>query len=119
MSINNSYYTGYVTLLAGRAIYGYIGLVDGTGSFAMFYSPRGIAISTTGDLYVADCNNNFIRKISTTGIFGDIIATFISMLLLFLSSLSIKLRRSSYKEGCLIPLIGRYCHEGGWWWYWS
>ncbi len=38
---------------------------DGTGSDAQFWAPRGIAIDSEGTLYVADSNNNTIRKITT------------------------------------------------------
>ncbi len=52
--------TGMVTTLAGSA--GVPGSADGTGTAAKFYLPEGI--TTDGkNLYVADRNNNTIRKI--------------------------------------------------------
>ena len=53
---------GVVSTLAG---YG-VGSADGIGSTASFSSPKGIAIDASGSLYVADTDNNKIRKISQT-----------------------------------------------------
>jgi sugar lactone lactonase YvrE len=49
---------GVVTTLAG--IPDADGSRDGTGSEALFYSPRGVAVDAVGDIYVAD--GNTIRK---------------------------------------------------------
>jgi len=43
------------------------GAKDGKGMEASFYLPAGIAIDGQGTLYVADCYNNMIRKISPDG----------------------------------------------------
>ncbi len=51
---------GVVTTLAGLA--GSYGSADGTGSSARFYKPYGVATDSGGNLYVADTNNNTIRK---------------------------------------------------------
>ncbi len=56
---------GEVTTLAGSK--SVQNLVDGLGSAALFNGPRGILVSTTGDIYVADSNNNAIRKITPSG----------------------------------------------------
>lgn len=37
---------------------------DGVGSAAQFYAPRGVAIDSSGTLYVADSSNHTIRKIT-------------------------------------------------------
>lgn len=57
---------GVVTTLAGLA--GTSGTNDGTGSAARFYSPRGVSVDKTGNVYVADYWNCTIRKITATGI---------------------------------------------------
>ena len=60
--------TGIVTNLAGGGSIGNFGYEDGTGSVAMFYSPTGLAVSTSGTVYVADTGNNLIRMISPAGL---------------------------------------------------
>ncbi len=44
------------------------GTRDGMGDSASFYLPGGIALDSTGNIYVADTYNNRIRKISPVGI---------------------------------------------------
>ena len=56
---------GVVTTLAGTpTIYGD---TNGTGATALFDAPDGIAVDSSGNLYVADTGNNLIRKGSLTG----------------------------------------------------
>jgi hypothetical protein len=57
--------TGVVTTWAGNAILS--GSTDGTGTAASFYGPSGITVDSSGNLYVADANNNRIRKITPSG----------------------------------------------------
>ena len=52
---------GVVTTLAGTA--GSSGSDDGTGAAARFYTPRGVAVDSRGNVYVADTYNHTIRKI--------------------------------------------------------
>jgi Ice-binding-like/Putative Ig domain/Dockerin type I domain/NHL repeat len=56
---------GVVTTLAGL---GGVGSVDGTGSFASFNQPRGVATDSGGNVYVADTGNDTIRKITPAGV---------------------------------------------------
>lgn len=56
---------GVVTTLAGSA--GGFGSSDGTRESARFSSPQGVAVDLAGNLYVADTNNQIIRKISPAG----------------------------------------------------
>ena len=53
-----------VTTLAGSGAYG---SADGTGTAATFYTPQGVAVDSSGNVYVADRVNNKIRKITPTG----------------------------------------------------
>jgi streptogramin lyase len=54
-----------VTTVAGN---GYAAFVDGAAiNVAAFNGPSGIALDAKGNLFVADQNNNMIRKITPTG----------------------------------------------------
>jgi len=57
---------GYVTTFAGTAGAG--GTANGQGSAAGFMTPFGIAVDNSGTLYVADTNNQLIRKITSGGL---------------------------------------------------
>jgi streptogramin lyase len=48
--------------LAGTS--GVYGFADGTGSDAQFNQPQGIVVDGSGDIFVADYNNNRIRKVT-------------------------------------------------------
>jgi sugar lactone lactonase YvrE len=57
---------GVVTTLAGLAgVYGY---ADGTGSAARFDWPQGVAVDSSGNIYVGDAANGAIRKITSAGV---------------------------------------------------
>ena len=55
-----------VTTLAGLAGYG--GSADGAGSEARFGGPSGVAVDSSGNVYVADTYNNTIRKVTPAGV---------------------------------------------------
>jgi M6 family metalloprotease-like protein len=54
-----------VATLAGQA--GVAGETDGPAAIALFNSPTGIAVDSTGNSYVADNANHVIRKITPAG----------------------------------------------------
>jgi sugar lactone lactonase YvrE len=56
---------GVVTTLAGS---GSSGSADGTGTLASFSYPKGVAVDTERNVYVADTNNSKIRKITSAGV---------------------------------------------------
>src|ERR1035441_2064424 len=57
---------GVVTTLAGSA--GAWGTADGTGSAARFNHPSGVAVDSTGNVFVADTWNDTIRKVTPAGV---------------------------------------------------
>lgn len=57
---------GMVSTLAGAAEVP--GSIDGSGAQARFYGPRGLAADSQGNVYVADAENNNVRRISPAGV---------------------------------------------------
>ena len=56
---------GVVSTFAGSGVPGF---ADGTGIEAQFNSPLGVAVDGAGNVYVADGDNNRIRKITAAGL---------------------------------------------------
>ncbi|MBG6129077.1 streptogramin lyase [Aquimarina sp. EL_43] len=54
-----------VRTLAGNGTHGF---TNGTGTSAQFSTPIGVDIDSNGNIYVADRNNNVIRKITPAGV---------------------------------------------------
>jgi streptogramin lyase len=65
--------SGVVSTFAGGL--GSAGYVDGTGTTARFNKPYGLAVDSSGDLYVADYSNHLIRKISAAGVVSTLAGT--------------------------------------------
>ena len=64
---------GKINTLAGTGITGYSG-DNGLGTIATLNQPQGIAVDSTGNVYIADTSNNVVRKLNTSGV----ISTFAS-----------------------------------------
>ena len=60
---------GMVSTFAGSGAAGY---ADGQGTSAVFNEPAGVAVDVAGNVYVADQNNNRIRKITPQGLVSTI-----------------------------------------------
>jgi streptogramin lyase len=57
--------SGMITTVAGNGTFGFGG-DDGPATAAQLYTPGGVAVDAAGDLYIADTNNNRIRKVTST-----------------------------------------------------
>ena len=57
---------GNATTLAGTV--GTVGSVDGTGTAALFNQSSGLAVDSTGNVYVADTYSNTIRRVTAAGV---------------------------------------------------
>jgi len=58
--------SGVVSTLAGKE--GAFGFADGPGSTARFYSPSGLAVDGSGNVFVADQENMAIRMVTPDGV---------------------------------------------------
>lgn len=62
---------GTITTVAGDGLVGYTG--DGTSAiFSAINEPQGVAVDTSGNLYIADTYNNRVRKVSSAGIISTV-----------------------------------------------
>jgi len=62
---------GVVSTLAGSTE----GFVDGAGTSARFNNPAGVAVDSSGNVYVADYGNHLIRKITPQGFVSTLAGT--------------------------------------------
>jgi len=58
---------GIITTVAGNGAAGFSG-DGGVATSAALYSPSGIAVDASGNLFIADCINSRIRRVGTNGI---------------------------------------------------
>ena len=58
---------GIISTFAGNGIAGYSG-DGGPATSAMLYSPVGLAVDSSGNVYIAAVNNHAIRKVNTLGV---------------------------------------------------
>ena len=66
---------GIITTVAGDGVPGYLG--DGLAATnARLDSPYAVAVDNSGNLYIADHNNNVIRKVDNTGTIYTIAGTY-------------------------------------------
>lgn len=65
---------GVITAYAGNGTVGFSG--DGApATNAALYYPSGVAVDNTGNLFIADSNNNCIRKVDTNGTITTVVGT--------------------------------------------
>ncbi|GAB5361686.1 hypothetical protein AAMO2058_000733900 [Amorphochlora amoebiformis] len=71
--VQNPHIENQVELVAGSSM---PGKRDGSGSSALFHAPLGLATDQTGRVYIADCYNHVVRRISmSTSVAKDLTKT--------------------------------------------
>jgi len=66
--------SGIITTVAGTGTAGYSG-DGGAATAARIYSPYGVTIDSTGNMYIADGTDNRIRKVNSSGIISTVAGT--------------------------------------------
>jgi hypothetical protein len=69
--------TGIISLVAGSGASGFGG-DNGSATIAQLRAPRGVTSDTNGNVWIADTDNNRIRKVSTSGVITTVAGTGIS-----------------------------------------
>ena len=62
---------GIITTVAGTGSYGYSG-DNGPATSAKLWLPSGVTLDASGNFYIADMDNNRIRKVATNGIISTV-----------------------------------------------
>src|ERR1035438_1869146 len=68
VSAQPNYTTPFTISTLAGAGFAFSGYLDGTGTGAQFNTPYGVAVDTSGNVYVADSFNYVIRKITSGGV---------------------------------------------------
>ncbi len=66
--------SGVISTIAGNGTSGYSG-DGGAATAAKIYNPYGVTTDSVGNVYIADRNNNVIRKVTTAGVITTIAGT--------------------------------------------
>jgi uncharacterized protein (TIGR03437 family) len=66
--------SGLITTVAGNGNQGFSG-DGGPATSASLSIPKGIAVDSAGNLFIADCGNNRIRRVSVTGVITTVAGT--------------------------------------------
>ena len=69
--------TGLIAAVAGDGISGYSG-DGGTATAAELDDPTGVAVDTSGNLYIADEQNNVVREVTPKGIINTVVGDGVS-----------------------------------------
>ena len=64
---------GQLEVMAGTYLRS--GAMDGPGAKALFHWPLGLAVDKDGNVYVADGDNNAVRKITPDGVVSTLLVT--------------------------------------------
>lgn len=63
-----------ITTVAGNGIHGYAGDAGAAASAQLNY-PQGIAVDATGNVFIADCFNHRVRKVTPDGVISTVAGT--------------------------------------------
>ncbi len=63
--------SGVISTVAGKGTAGYSG-DGGPASSAELSTPSGVAVDTSGNIYIADSSNNCIRKVDASGVISTV-----------------------------------------------
>ncbi len=66
--------SGIISTVAGSGAYGYSG-DGGPATSASFYDPSGIAVDSSGNLFIADRVNDRVRKVDALGVIATVAGT--------------------------------------------
>jgi uncharacterized protein (TIGR03437 family) len=66
--------TGIITTIAGNGTSGFTG-DGGTAVFAQLSHPKGVAVDSAGNVYIADTFNQRIRRVTPNGIISTVVGT--------------------------------------------